>query len=333
VTDTLRPTDASPRAGAHRAPKTSSAVRPSRASKARDNSRAGVFGVGTRSRSMLARTSAVVVLGAVVGVGLMKPGIPSPEPTVSRFLLDWESKNYLAAAELTTGQPRQVAAALADAYEHLDASNLYLAMRGINQDGKHASAAFEASIDLGGNGLTWTYGGNFGLQDGRSGWRVVWSPSVIVPRMTQHDQLAVVSFQPDRAQLLDSAGTPLSVRSPAYKVDVVPGEVTDPARTAGMLQAVTQIPKDQIEGQIQSAVPGHPLVLLTLSPDDYQTLGARLAAIPGVHVQPERVRLFDSIAPDVVGQVGTEIASVLRTDGVEYRPGTTVGLSGLSSAS
>jgi hypothetical protein len=111
MTDTLRPENASPRAGAHRAPKTSSPVRASRASKARDNSRAGVFGVGTRSRSMLARTSAVVVLGAVVGVGLMKPGIPSPEPTVSRFLLDWESKNYLGAAELTTGQPQQVAGA------------------------------------------------------------------------------------------------------------------------------------------------------------------------------------------------------------------------------
>jgi cell division protein FtsI/penicillin-binding protein 2 len=329
MTDTLRPENASPRAGAHRAPKTSSPVRASRASKARDNSRAGVFGVGTRSRSMLARTSAVVVLGAVVGVGLMKPGVPSPEPTVSRFLLDWESKNYLGAAELTTGQPQQVAGALADAYVHLDASDLSLAMRGISQHGKQATADFEASIDLGGSGLTWTYAGDFGVKDGRSGWRIVWAPSVIVPRMTQNDQLAVVSYQPDRAELLDSSGAPLSVKSPAYQVGVVPAQVTDPARTAALLQAVTQIPQNQIEGQIQSAVPGRLLVLLTLSPDDYKALGAKLAAIPGVRVQPERVRLFDSIAPDVVGQVGTEIASVLRTDGVEYRPGTTVGLSGL----
>jgi cell division protein FtsI/penicillin-binding protein 2 len=43
-------------------------------------------------------------------------------------------------------------------------------------------------------------------------------------------------------------------------------------------------------------------------------------------------RLFDSIAPVVTGAVGTETASVLRQNGVPYRPGTTVGLSGLQQA-
>jgi cell division protein FtsI/penicillin-binding protein 2 len=278
---------------------------------------------------MLARTSAVVLLGAVVGMGLVRPGVPSPEPTVSSFLLAWEAKHFLAAARLTTGQPQQVAAALAGAYQHLDASDEHLAMRSISQQGKQATAAFDASIDLGGSGLTWTYHGAFSLQDTRAGWRVVWSPSVIVPGMTGGEQLAVVSSLHPRAQLLDSDGQPLTVKSLAYEVGVDPKQVADPARTAALLQGATNIPADQIEGQIQSAVQDGFLDLITLSPADHQALAAKLAAIPGVIVRPESVRLFDSIAPDVVGDVGTEIASVLRTDGVQYRPGTTVGLSGL----
>ena len=40
-------------------------------------------------------------------------------------------------------------------------------------------------------------------------------------------------------------------------------------------------------------------------------------------------RLFDTSAADVTGTVGTELAPVLQAQGVSYRPGTTVGVSGL----
>ena len=92
---------------------------------------------------MLVRTSAVVVLAGLVGVGLVKPGVPSPEPTVSQFLLAWESQRYLEAAQLTTGPPKAVAAALARAYERLDASNLNLSIRSIRQHGKTAIAGVQ----------------------------------------------------------------------------------------------------------------------------------------------------------------------------------------------
>jgi cell division protein FtsI/penicillin-binding protein 2 len=278
---------------------------------------------------MLVRTSAVVVLAGLVGVGLARPGVPSPEPTVSQFLLAWESQHYLQAAELTTGPPKAVAAALARAYERLDASNLNLSMHSISQRGKTANAQFDASIDLGGTGLAWSYLGNFALRDGESGWRVVWSPSVIVPGMTDKEQLAVFSEFYSRSQLLDSAGQPLTVPSKVYEVGVIPDMLTDPVRTATALQAVTQIPEDQIQGQIEQTLQGDFLELITYTPAEYAKLRTSLASVPGLQVREQTERLFESIAPDVVGTVGTETAGVLRTNGVEYRPGTTVGLSGL----
>ena len=269
------------------------------------------------------------MVAALVGIGLARPGVPSPEPTVSEFLLAWESQHYLQAAELTTGPPKTVAAALARAYQRLDASNLTLSIHGISQQAKTANAQFDASIDLGGTGLVWSYQGAFALHDGSSGWRVVWSPSVIVPGMTDKDQLAVYSGFYPRSQLLDSAGRPLGVPAKVDEVGVVPDTLTNPARTASMLSAVTQIPQEQIQGQIEQGLQDDFLELITYTPEQYAKLRASLATVPGLQVRERTERLFKSVAPDVVGTVGNETAAVLRTNGVEYRPGTTVGLSGL----
>jgi cell division protein FtsI/penicillin-binding protein 2 len=343
--DAAPPRSRPQRGGAHRAPRAAPPnIRPG---KARDpaepgaaktpgipnfGSKAGAFGLGRRTRKLIARASAVVVLAALVGVGLVRPGVPSAEPTVTQFLLAWESRHYLQAAQMTTGQPKAVATELASAYERLDAADLDLTLRGVSQHGRTAEAAFGVSIDLSSSGLTWTYDNHFGLTDGRHGWRVQWSPSVIVPGMTSSEQLAVVTSWNPRSQLLDSAGQPLGVWSKVYRVGVVPDRLTDADETAADLAKITLIPKDQIEGQMDQGLSAAFLPLLTLSPTDYKSLRSKLSRIPGLLIEPRRERLFDSIAPDVVGSVGTETASILRLDGMQYRPGTTVGLSGLQQA-
>ena len=326
--------------GAHRAPRSASGVRKYRMPMARMTKvspapsgggaappRTG--GDKPRSRLRLARLSAGVVVAGLVGVGLMRPGVPSAEPTVTQFLLAWQSRHYLAAAALTTGPPKTVAAELARAYERLDASDLSLSMRGVSQQGKTASARFEASIDLGGSGLTWSYANSFALADGSHGWRVLWSPSVIVPGMTDREQLAVISRLPARSQVLDSVGRPLEIPSTVYQVGVFPGLLSNPAVTAEKLGALTRIQPSQIQGQMEQSLSAAFLPLLTLSPRQYATMRVKLNRIPGIEIRRLTERLFDSIAPDVVGSVGTETARVLRINGEQYRPGTTVGESGL----
>jgi len=288
--------------------------------------------VAVRSRSFLLRAAVVIIGAGLVAVGLARPGTSSAEPTVAQFLLAWESRHYLAAAQLTTGNPRVVAAALASAYQRLDASNVSLSMNNISQRGRTARAGFEADIDLSGSGLPWSYSGGFALRDGTGGWRIVWSPSVIVPGMTDREQLAVVSQFYPRAQILDSASQSLIVPSTVIEVGVYPGKLANPAKTAAALSAVTQIPADQIEGQIEENLQDDFLELISYTPSEYASLQPSLSAIPGLQVKEVSEPLFESIAPDVVGSVGTETAGVLRTDGVLYRPGATVGLSGLEEA-
>jgi cell division protein FtsI/penicillin-binding protein 2 len=98
------------------------------------------------------------------------------------------------------------------------------------------------------------------------------------------------------------------------------------------LAAATKLSAVQIEGQMDQALPGEFLALLTLSPSEHATLRPKLSRIPGLVVRATKEQLFSSIAPDVVGSVGTEIAKLLRVNGMQYRPGTTVGLTGLQQA-
>jgi cell division protein FtsI/penicillin-binding protein 2 len=206
-------------------------------------------------------------------------------------------------------------------------------MRSVHQQGTTALARFGASIDLGSNGLQWDYVGNFALREVGSSWRIVWSPSVIEPDLVGKDRLAVVFQMPKRAQVYAASGQPLTVSRETYEIGVTPTDLTQTQvqGIADRLATVIDVPAAQIAGAIASS-PGEFRELLTLSPGQYNQIKASLTGLPGLLVKPVMQPLFDNIAPDVVGSVGTETARILREDGAQYRPGMTVGLSGLELA-
>jgi cell division protein FtsI/penicillin-binding protein 2 len=273
----------------------------------------------------------VVVVAGVVGVA---PSGPSATETVKSFLLDWESGDYAAAAALTTGNPGTVMRSLGAAYSELGAADLVLSMRPITVKGNSAEAYFAASVNLGRGGLPWQYQGHFALRRVGTAWRVVWSPAVIAPGLGVGDRLAVLTTVPPRAQLLDAAGNPLLRPSLVYRLGVVPDELRNPALTASALAQATGLGSDAAEmlGQILAAPSDSFLELVQLSRASYQQLRSALGKVPGLDVKPVISRLFDSTAPAVTGVVGTETARVLIQDGEPYRPGTTIGLSGLEQA-
>jgi hypothetical protein len=274
---------------------------------------------------------AIVVFGLVEGGGSPSP---SAEPTVQAFLLAWNSGQYKAAAALTTGNQPAVAQELSGIYHQLDAADLSLSLGRISQRGRTASADFDASFDLGRGGLPWTYQGHFMLRRVNSSWRVVWTPAVVVPGLHSGDRLAVLTTVPRRAQVLNATGGSLEQPSPVYIVGVRPDRLRHPGRTAGELARATGLTglASQVLGQIQAAPSASFLELVRLPPAGYRRLSSRLRRIPGLIVRQARMRLFDSIAPAISGSVGTETAKILLSDGVPYRPGTTVGISGLQAA-
>lgn len=291
------------------------------------------------ARTHLSRRRAIALIAvvAVLGIGSLL-GWASPQPeaetTVQQFLLAWQSGQYRTAAALTDGSTSAVAAQLQQAYRQLGAADLALSMRHISQHGRTAQASFGASFDLGRGGAPWAYQGHFALHRIGSSWKVDWSPSVIVPALRPGDRLAVVTTVPPRAQLLDQSGKPLARRSPIYQLGVRPDQLKHPELTALALARAVDSPalSEQMTEQIQTAPGSEFLELVTLQPATYHRLSGALGRVPGLIVRTGSARLFDSIAPAVAGSVGTEIAPILQANGVPYRPGTTIGLSGLQQA-
>src|SRR5579859_1770499 len=288
---------------------------------------------GFRARLSPARiVIAVLVLGFVTIVfsgGLWSA--PSAEPTAQQFLLDWQQHSYAAAAALTTGQPAAVTTELANAYRGLDAAAFYLKMGPISQSGDTATAQFTASVDLGQNGAPWMYTGKFTLRRVGQAWKIAWSPSVINPGLRQGEQLAVISTTRHRMPILDAEGRPLQVPSTAYLVGVRPDRLKSAAATADGLGSVTAIEPSEVVGWILAAPRRRFLELVTLRPAEYHDLARQLSKVPGLIVRKRRVLLFNSTAPAVVGSVGAEASTALRNAGIAYRPGVTVGLSGLQA--
>jgi len=289
---------------------------------------------GLRGRPSLPKVIAavLVILFGAVGFAGGLWSTPSAEPTVQAFLLAWQQQQYQAAAQLTTGQPAAVAAALQDAYLQLDAAAFFVAMGPVSQHGNTAEAGFRASVDLGQDGPPWNYNGKFSLRLTGSGWKVVWAPSVINPGLRNGLRLAVVSSTPRRAPLEDAAGAPLLVPSAAYVLGVRPDRLTHPEVTAARLGRITKLDPSQLLGWILAAPRDDFQELVVLHPAQYSRMASRLGRVPGLIIRPEQLRLFTSIAPAVVGSVGTETSSILRDQGIAYRPGATVGLSGLQKA-
>src|SRR5262249_11384707 len=118
----------------------------------------------------------------------------------------------------------------------------------------------------------------------------------------------------------------------AYVVGVRYDYLQHPAATARALGRVTGIEPTELFGWIQAAPKRSFTELVVLPPAQYAHLAPKLSKVPNLIIRRERVRLFTSIAPAVVGSVGTEISGALRNQGIAYRPGATIGLSGLQQA-
>ncbi len=63
--------------------------------------------------------------------------------------------------------------------------------------------------------------------------------------------------------------------------------------------------------------------------DGFTAQWPMLAKVPGLRYVRRTEPLFDSLAQQTVGDVGTEISPMLRQEGAAYQPGMTVGQSGL----
>lgn len=255
---------------------------------------------------------------------------PSPLPTVRDFLVAWQNGNYTGAAKQTDGDRKSVAEALESLPGQLDLASLHLALGHVRkQDPDNATAQFEVRIDLGDNGPPWDYGSQMRLHRSGGHWKVVWSPSIIHPKLGKGQRLTVVNEPPQRAYILDSKGRPLTKKTKVAIFGVLPGRLPKPDATLDRLSKITDLDKDRVLGRVRSAPPQEFLRLVTLQLPAQAGEAARLMQVPGVQVHTAYQDIAPAAADDIVGELGPATAVLLQQVGAPYQPGDTIGVSGL----
>ena len=277
-----------------------------------------------RVRGVAAMAGALL---AVSGCGQFAE--PSPLPTVRNFLVAWQNGNYSGAAKQTNGDRKAVAGALEALPGQLDLASLHLALGHVRKDDDDATAQFEVRIDLGDNGPPWDYGSQMHLHRSGGRWKVVWSPSIIHPKLGKGQRLAVVTETPQRAYIQDSKGSPLTRKTKVEIFGVLPGQLPKPDATLDKLSKITHLDKDRVLGRVRSAPPQEFLPLVTLQLPDQATVAAQLLQVPGVQARTRYLPIAPAVAGDVVGELGPATAELLQQVGAPYQPGDTIGVSGL----
>jgi cell division protein FtsI/penicillin-binding protein 2 len=278
-----------------------------------------------RVRGVAALAGARLVTTAVSGCFAE----PSPLPTVRDFLVAWQNGNYTGAAKQTNGDRKAVAGALEALPGQLDLASLHLALGHVRKDGDDATAQFEVRVDLGDNGPPWDYGSQMHLHRSGGQWKVVWSPSIIHPKLGKGQRLAVVTETPSRAYVQDTKGRALTKKTKVEIFGVLPGQLAKPDATLDRLSEITNLDKDRVIGRVRSAPPQEFLPLVTLQLPDQVTEAAKLLQVPGVQARTRYLQIAPAAAGDVVGKLGPATAVLLQQVGAPYQPGDTIGVSGL----
>ncbi|GIH22135.1 penicillin-binding protein [Acrocarpospora phusangensis] len=273
-----------------------------------------------------------------LALGLLVPTLtacfeePSPHEAIRDFLVGWESGDYAMAARRADANEASVRKALGDVALHLDAASLRFKLGPISRDGDTAKASFQAEVDLGENNPLWTYESMLPLHlvDGR--WKVRWSPSVIHPDLHEGERLAVKVDPEGRQPIMDRYDDALQDRDTQYVAQVIPVEVSDPARLCQELAKVTGFAQDRLLSRILSAPPTDAVPLATFGRAKYQQIRAQLARIDGLKI----AEVYPPVAPKspvhIVGRVSAVTAESEQQLGGPQRAGDTVGRDGLQRA-
>lgn len=283
------------------------------------------------------RATAGVAGAAVFGALTVTYGFADPSPfnTIRNFLIAWQVENFTVAAKNTTGADQKtVAEDLRSVRRQLGAAAVKVSLDGsrIVKSDVGYDARFTVRIDLGENGDPWVYQSMLHLTRVSGTWRIVWDPSVIHPQLGKGERFAVVTTLPERQPILDTHGKSLLGSVTTTLAGVVPGDLEAQGMTESTLRAlakVTSLDPDRLIERVQSAPPSQFLPLVMLEPSSPKPLVDSLHAIQGLQFQQKDQPVDPLMADQLVGSLGTATSDRLQKVGAPYRPGDTIGVSGL----
>lgn len=301
-----------------------------------------------------------VVLVSLVAVPLAACGLigddPKPEDTARAFLTALASGDVTAAAALTD-RPDEAAKALGKFRDELEPTAVRAELDQVRdpggEDGRVVSASFTTTWTVG-DGRDWSYPSAFDLRrtdDEAKPWTVRWSPTVLHPKLSAQQSVAVRDEQPEPAPIVDRDGGPLLAPQKVVAVLLYRDQAGDvPAVAAALAKALTTfdagITTESIVDGAAKAPAGNAYTVAVLREPDYQSVKDAIYDLPGVRFSAQTRMLANdrelakqllptvrtAVEDQITGKAGWKIVT-LDSAGADVEtlhetpptPGTTVG--------
>ena len=242
----------------------------------------------------------VILLATLTSCGLFG-GDPKPQDTAQVFVRAIADGDNATASQLTD-QPTEAAALLGKIRTALGPSAVRAELDQVRDSGADtASASFTATWVVG-DGREWTYPSTFDLRrtgDKDRPWMVHWSPTVLHPKLSAQQTIAVREEQPQPAPIVDRDGAPLLAPQRVIVVLLYREQAGDvPAVAAALSGALSRfdaaITKQSIVDGAAKTTDGNGYAVAVLREPDYQSVKDQIYDLPGVRFSAQTRML----APD-----------------------------------
>lgn len=230
-------------------------------------------------------------------------------------------------------------------YEGIQMQNMTTAV--LNYDTENEIVSYETSFDTAAGVVHFDNEACF-QKDG-DGYQLIWSDSLIFPKLWKTDKVRVSVIQAQRGDILDRKGRVLAGWGTAASVGVVPGKLKNSGQALKKIAALLEMELEAVEKKLDAGwvkadsfvplrtVPGVKEVdLLSMEPDAAilreKERQEELLQIPGVMITETKVREYPygNAAAHLVGYVQNVTAEDLEEHAGEgYTAGSMIGRSGI----
>jgi cell division protein FtsI/penicillin-binding protein 2 len=277
----------------------------------------------------------VVLVGAWLAVRALTPGPAGAHDTVAALLDDWRRSDTESIARLTDGRRLDVRAAYRDQADALGGWPKHVRLVSLRDGGDRATAAYRATFRVA-PGHSWSYRGTISFHRTGSGWRAVWSPSNVHPRLAAGEQFRRDVVWSPRAPILAEDGTPLTTDAPVVTIGVEPGRMQSRDQIFGALARNLGVdPAASARALDAPGVQPNYFVAITTVPEPvYEAVKPQIHDLPGLLFRRSTVRTAATpqLAAHVVGTTGPMTKELLDQLGPPYTATDRVGRSGLERA-
>ncbi len=238
--------------------------------------------------------------------------LPSADGAALAFLSAWSAGDYQTMYNLLVDSDRlsassdQFRARYVNALREATATAIRTDIRSLLHEGTRALAGFR------GEWQTTLFGplefeNTMTLRWESGGWKVDWSPALILPQLGDDLNLVFLDRTPLRGNIYDQGGLGLAVDGQVVTIGVVPVWIEDEVMVVASLSSITGVAPEVIQDKIANSQPDWFVPIADVSPEVSINNDDALSSLVGVTRRERSIRVYKAgdLAAHLVGYLGT----------------------------